>query len=83
MRKRTKGVLTHIVLGPEDDDCPLCKFEGTPEELEEKMKEHGGIVLEASPREPYDGEGEEGHWEELRLARGMIAKKWVKKSDGC
>ena len=81
MRKREKGVRTHIVLGPEDDDCPLCKFEGTPQELDELMEKSGGIRLDVTPREPEPDE--EGHWESMRLGPGMLAKKWVTKKDGC
>ena len=83
MRKREKGVTAHIILGPEEDDCPLCNFEGSPEELEALMEQHGGLRLDVTPREhPRDPE-EEGHWEDVRLGPGMLAKKWVRKKDGC
>ncbi len=80
MRKRGKGVFAHVVVGPEDDDCPLCKFEGTPEELAELMEKSGGVRLD---RTPVSEPEEEGHWESQRLGPGMIAKRWVKKRDGC
>lgn len=81
MRKREKGVFAHVVVGPEDDDCPLCKFEGTPAELQKLMRDNGGVVLKESPDE--EGDDEPGHWEEQQLGRGIVAKKWVKKRDGC
>lgn len=82
MRKREKGVFAHVRVGPADDDCPLCNFEGTPAELTKLVKEMGGVVMTAEP-EAAEVADDEGHWEEQRLGPGMWAKRWVRKKTGC